>query len=50
VDVAKEVFSVPLESVLEVVRIQPKDINTINGKEVVRLRTPCFHSRVCIAL
>ncbi|MCC6397538.1 MAG: chemotaxis protein CheA [Bacteroidetes bacterium] len=38
VDVAKEVFSVPLESVLEVVRIQPKDINTINGKEVVRLR------------
>jgi two-component system chemotaxis sensor kinase CheA len=38
VDVAKEVFSVPLESVLEVVRIQPGDINTINGKEVVRLR------------
>lgn len=38
VDVAKEVFSVPLESVLEVVRIQPRDINTINGKEVVRLR------------
>jgi two-component system chemotaxis sensor kinase CheA len=38
VEVAKEVFSVPLESVLEVVRIQPKDINTIGGREVVRLR------------
>ena len=38
VEVSKEVFSVPLESVLEVVRIQPKDINTIGGHEVVRLR------------
>jgi two-component system chemotaxis sensor kinase CheA len=38
VEVAKEVFSVPLESVLEVVRIQPSDINTISGREVVRLR------------
>jgi two-component system chemotaxis sensor kinase CheA len=38
VEVAHEVFSVPLESVLEVVRIQAKDINTINGREVVRLR------------
>ena len=38
VEVAKEVFSVPLESVLEVVRIQPNEINTISGREVVRLR------------
>jgi two-component system, chemotaxis family, sensor kinase CheA len=38
VEVAHEVFSVPLESVLEVVRIQPKDISTISGREVVRLR------------
>jgi two-component system chemotaxis sensor kinase CheA len=38
VEVDREVFSVPLESVLEVVRIQPKDINTISGREVVRLR------------
>ncbi len=38
VEVDREVFSVPLESVLEVVRIQPRDINTISGREVVRLR------------
>jgi two-component system chemotaxis sensor kinase CheA len=38
VEVDREVFSVPLESVLEVVRIQSKDINTISGREVVRLR------------
>jgi two-component system chemotaxis sensor kinase CheA len=38
VEVAHEVFSVPLESVLEVVRIQTKDINTVHGREVVRLR------------
>jgi len=38
VEVAHEVFSVPLESVLEVVRIQPKDIGTVSGREVVRLR------------
>jgi two-component system, chemotaxis family, sensor kinase CheA len=38
VEVDKEVFSVPLESVLEVVRIQPKDINTVGGHEAVRLR------------
>jgi two-component system, chemotaxis family, sensor kinase CheA len=38
VEVDREVFSVPLESVLEVVRIQPKEINTISGREVVRLR------------
>jgi two-component system, chemotaxis family, sensor kinase CheA len=38
VEVDKEVFSVPLESVLEVVRIEPKDINTVGGHEAVRLR------------
>lgn len=38
VEVAHEVFSVPLEAVLEVVRIQAKDIGTISGREVVRLR------------
>lgn len=38
VEVTKEVFSIPLESVLEVVRIEKKDINTIGGREVVRLR------------
>jgi two-component system chemotaxis sensor kinase CheA len=38
VEVAHETFSVPLESVLEVVRIQTKDITTISGGEAVRLR------------
>jgi two-component system chemotaxis sensor kinase CheA len=38
VEVAREVFCVPLASVLEVVRITPKEINTVNGREVVRLR------------
>jgi two-component system, chemotaxis family, sensor kinase CheA len=38
VEVAKEVFSIPLESVLEVVRIEQKDINTVGGHEAVRLR------------
>lgn len=38
VEVAKEIFSVPLESVLEVVRIQHNDIKTIAGHEAVRLR------------
>jgi two-component system chemotaxis sensor kinase CheA len=38
VEVSKEIYSVPLQSVLEVVRIKQSDINTINGREVVRLR------------
>ncbi len=38
VEVAHEVFSLPLESVLEVIRAQRKDIGTISGREVVRLR------------
>jgi two-component system chemotaxis sensor kinase CheA len=38
VEVAKEVFSLPLGSVLEVIRVQAREISTINGREVVRLR------------
>ena len=37
-EVAHEVFSIPIEAVLEVVRIEPKDINTVGGREVFRLR------------
>jgi two-component system, chemotaxis family, sensor kinase CheA len=39
VEVAHEVFSVPLESVLEVIRTRRKDVGTISGREVVRLRS-----------
>ncbi|HTY39057.1 MAG TPA: chemotaxis protein CheA [Bacteroidota bacterium] len=38
VEVNKEVFSIPLDSVLEVVRAGAKDLSTINGREVIRLR------------
>lgn len=38
VEVNKEVFSIPLDSVLEVVRVTESEISTINGKEVIRLR------------
>jgi two-component system chemotaxis sensor kinase CheA len=38
VEAAKEVFCIPLEEVLEVVRIEARDISTIGGREVVRLR------------
>jgi two-component system chemotaxis sensor kinase CheA len=38
VEVANEVFSIPIETVLEVVRIEPEDINTVGGREVFRLR------------
>jgi len=34
----KETFSVPLGSVLEVVRVRTSDITTIHGREVIRLR------------
>jgi two-component system, chemotaxis family, sensor kinase CheA len=34
----KEVFSIPLESVLEVVRAGGQELSTINGREVMRLR------------
>lgn len=38
VESKKEIFSIPLASVLEVVRVQASEISTINGKEVIRLR------------
>jgi two-component system, chemotaxis family, sensor kinase CheA len=38
VEAAGEIFSIPLESVLEVVKIDAKDLSTINGREVIRLR------------
>ncbi len=34
----KETFSLPLGSVLEVVRVKSSDITTIHGREVIRLR------------
>ncbi len=34
----KEVFVIPLNSVLEVVRVQTKDITSIRGREVIHLR------------
>jgi two-component system chemotaxis sensor kinase CheA len=37
-EVGKEVYCIPLGSVIEVVRVKPGDIKTINGKEVIRLR------------
>ena len=36
--VAEEIFAVPLSAVLEIIRIEPKDIYTIQGREVIRLR------------
>ncbi len=38
IKVGFDIFSIPLDSVVEVVRIKPDDIETINGKEVVLLR------------
>jgi len=38
VQVHEEVFSIPLDSVLEVVRVGRSEITTINGREVIRLR------------
>jgi two-component system chemotaxis sensor kinase CheA len=38
VEANKEVFSIPLGSVLEVVRVRQGDITSINGHEVIRLR------------
>ncbi len=38
VEARKEIFSIPLDSVREVVRINRKEISSINGKEVIRLR------------
>jgi two-component system chemotaxis sensor kinase CheA len=36
--VAEEIFAVPLSAVLEIIRIVPEDIYTIQGREVIRLR------------
>jgi two-component system, chemotaxis family, sensor kinase CheA len=36
--VADEIFAVPLSAVLEIVSIEPDDIYTIQGREVIRLR------------
>lgn len=38
VEAGKEIFSIPLDSVVEVVRIQLSDVATINSREVIRLR------------
>ncbi|MCX6138816.1 MAG: chemotaxis protein CheA [Ignavibacteriales bacterium] len=38
VEVKKEVYSIPLDSVIEVVRVDVTEISTINGKQVIRLR------------
>ncbi len=38
VQVKREVFVIPLSSVVEVVRVDREDIDTINGKEVIRIR------------
>ena len=38
VEAAGEIFSIPLESVLEVVKIDTKDLACVNGREVIRLR------------
>jgi two-component system chemotaxis sensor kinase CheA len=42
VEVKKEIFSIPLDSVIEVVRVERKEIATISGKEVIRLRDTVF--------
>jgi two-component system, chemotaxis family, sensor kinase CheA len=34
VKVVNEIFSIPLDSVIEVIRVEPTEIETINGKEV----------------
>ena len=36
--VASEIFAVPLSAVLEIIRVEPQDIYTIQGREVIRLR------------
>jgi two-component system chemotaxis sensor kinase CheA len=38
VEASNEIFSIPLGSVLEVVRARQSDIATVNGHEVIRLR------------
>ena len=36
--VADEIFAVPLSAVLEIIRITPEEIYTIQGREVIRVR------------
>jgi len=36
--VVDEIFAVPLSAVLEIIRIEPDEIYTIQGREVIRLR------------
>jgi len=36
--VADEIFAVPLSAVLEIIRVGPEDIYTIQGREIIRLR------------
>ncbi len=36
--VVDEIFAVPLSAVLEIIRIEPDDIYTIQGREVIRVR------------
>ncbi len=48
VQVAQEVFAVPLSSVIEVVRTSREEVHTIHGEEVIRLREkilPLVHIR-----
>jgi two-component system, chemotaxis family, sensor kinase CheA len=36
--VADEIFAVPLSAVLEIIRVGPEDIYTIQGREIIRVR------------
>jgi two-component system chemotaxis sensor kinase CheA len=38
VEVASEIYALPLRSVLETARIQPEQVHRVEGKEVLRLR------------
>ena len=38
VEAGGEIFSIPLDSVIEVVRVPTNEVSTINGREVMRLR------------
>jgi hypothetical protein len=48
VKVASEIFAIPLNAVLEVLRVKPEEIDTIKGREVIRLRNSVLPlARVC---
>ncbi len=38
VKTGEEIYAIPLDSVVEVIRMNPNDIETINGKEIIRFR------------